>query len=88
MAKSGGSQAKKAFGFMDFLWRWLGALVLVLATVMDALIFNRLAAVFDVQAYALSPTGLLVRAVTNAGIGILVFETIDRRFRPPARRDL
>jgi len=32
MAKSGGSQAKKAFGFMDFLWRWLGALVLVMAT--------------------------------------------------------
>lgn len=63
-------------------------LVLVLATVMDALIFNRLAAVFDVSAYALSPAGLLVRAVTNAGVGILVFETIDRRLRPPARRDL
>ena len=62
-------------------------LVLVLATVMDALIFNRLAAVFDVSAYALSPAGLLVRAVTNAGIGILVFETIDRRLRMPLRRD-
>ena len=55
-------------------------LVLVLATVMDALIFNRLAAVFDVSAYALSPAGLLVRAVTNAGIGILRL----RDHRPPA----
>jgi rod shape-determining protein MreD len=63
-------------------------LVLVLATVMDALIFNWLAAVFDVSAYALSPAGLLVRAVTNAGVGILLFETIDRRLRQPARRDL
>ena len=63
-------------------------LVLVLATLMDALIFNRLAAVFDVSAYALSPTGLLVRAVTNAGVGILVFEAIDRRLNPRWRRGL
>jgi rod shape-determining protein MreD len=62
-------------------------LVLVLATAMDALVFNRLAAVFDVVAYALSPGGLLLRAVTNAGVGILVFETIDRRLRRPLRRD-
>jgi rod shape-determining protein MreD len=63
-------------------------LVLVLATVMDALIFNRLAAVFDVSAYALSPLGLLVRAATNAAVGLVVFETIDRRLRAPLRRDL
>jgi cell shape-determining protein MreD len=63
-------------------------LVLVLSTIMDALIFNRLAAVFDVPVLTLSPGGLLVRAVTNAGVGILVFETIDRRLRPAARRDL
>ena len=63
-------------------------LVLVLATMMDALIFNRLAAVFDVSAYALSPVGLLVRALTNAVIGIVAFETLDRRLRAPARRDL
>ncbi len=63
-------------------------LVLVVATLMDALIFNRLAAVFDVSAYALSPVGLLVRAATNAVVGILVFEAIDRRLRPPSRRDL
>lgn len=63
-------------------------LVLVLATVMDAIVFNRLAAVFDVTAYALSPGGLLLRAAANAAIGMMVFETIDRRLRPPMRRDL
>lgn len=63
-------------------------LVLALATVVDALVFNRLAAVFDVVAYALSPGGLVLRAVTNAAVGILVFETIDRRLRRPMRRDL
>ena len=63
-------------------------LVLVLATVADALVFNRLAAVFDVVAYALSPWGLLARAAVNAAVGILVFETVDRRLRRPLRRDL
>ena len=63
-------------------------LVLVLATIMDAIVFNRLAAVFDVAAYALSPLGLLARAATNAIVGLIVFETIDRRLRPPMRRDL
>jgi rod shape-determining protein MreD len=63
-------------------------LVLVLATIMDAIVFNRLAAVFDVAAYALSPTGLLLRAAINAVVGLMVFETIDRRLRRPLRRDL
>jgi rod shape-determining protein MreD len=62
-------------------------LVLVVATLMDALVFNRLAAVFHVSAYALSPAGLLVRAVTNAVVGLLVFEAIDRRLNAPSRRD-
>jgi rod shape-determining protein MreD len=63
-------------------------LVLLVATAMDALIFNRLAAVFDVTAYALSPLALLVRAATNAVVGIVAFEAIDRRLNPRARRDL
>jgi len=63
-------------------------LVLALATIMDAVIFNRLAAVFDVSAYALSPGGLLVRALINAVVGIMIFETIDRRLHPPSRREL
>ena len=64
------------------------ALVLVVATVMDAIVFNRLAAVFDVVSYALSPGALLLRAAVNAAVGMLVFETIDRRLRAPLRRDL
>lgn len=32
MASNGKRQAPRPFGFLDFLWRWLGALVLVLAT--------------------------------------------------------
>lgn len=63
-------------------------LVLLVATAMDALIFNRLAAVFDVTAYALSPVALLVRAATNAVVGIVAFEAIDRRRNPRSRRDL
>jgi cell shape-determining protein MreD len=63
-------------------------LVLLLATVVDAVVFNRLAAVFDVSAYALSPLGLLVRAGTNAVVGILAFEAIDRRRNPHSRREL
>lgn len=63
-------------------------LVLLVATAADALIFNRLAAVFDVTAYALSPLGLLVRAATNAVVGIVAFEAIDRRLNPRSRRDL
>ena len=55
---------------------------------MDAIVFNRLAAVFDVVSYALSPGALLLRAAANAAIGMLAFETIDRRLRAPLRRDL
>jgi hypothetical protein len=32
MAKEDQRYSARAFGFLDFLWRWLGALVLVLAT--------------------------------------------------------
>ncbi len=63
-------------------------LVLIVATVMDAIVFNRLAAVFDISAYALSPVGLLVRAAINAVLGIIAFEAIDRRVNPRSRRDL
>ena len=63
-------------------------LVLVVATVMDALVFNRLAAVFDVVAYALGPWGLFLRAAANAAFGMILFETVDRRLRGPMRRDL
>ena len=56
-------------------------LVLMLATVADALVFGQLAQVFDVQAYELSPLGLVARAVVNGAIGMVVFETLDRQRR-------
>jgi rod shape-determining protein MreD len=58
--------------------------VLVAATVTDALLFGALAAVFDVEAYQLSPLGLLLRAVVNAVAGIVLYEAVERqrRFNP------
>jgi rod shape-determining protein MreD len=59
--------------------------LLVAATVADALLFGALAAVFDVEAYQLSPLGLLLRAVVNALAGIVLYEAVERqgrRFNP------
>jgi rod shape-determining protein MreD len=56
-------------------------LVLMVATVADALLFGELASVFDVQAYRLSPLGLVARAVVNGAVGMVVFETVDRQLR-------
>jgi rod shape-determining protein MreD len=55
--------------------------VLVAATVADALLFGALAAVFDVDAYQLSPLGLLLRAVVNALAGIVLYEAVERQAR-------
>lgn len=60
-------------------------LVLVLATLADALIFARLAAVFDVTAYALSPLGLLGRAAVNAAAGLALFAWADHHVLRPER---
>ena len=56
-------------------------LVLMVATIVDALLFGQLAQVFDVQAYELSPLGVIVRAVVNGAVGMVVFETMDRQLR-------
>jgi rod shape-determining protein MreD len=56
-------------------------LVLMVATIVDALLFGQLAQVFDVQAYELSPLGLIARAVVNGAVGMVVFETVDRQRR-------
>jgi rod shape-determining protein MreD len=56
-------------------------LVIMVATVADALVFAQLAEVFDVQAYELSPLGLAVRAIVNGAVGMVVFETLDRQRR-------
>jgi len=61
-------------------------LVLIAATVVDAVLFSQLAQVFDVQAYELSPVGLLVRAAVNGAVGMVVFETVDRQMRRWAQK--
>jgi rod shape-determining protein MreD len=55
------------------------ALVVLLATIADALVFQWLAAVFDVRVLDLSPTALVSRATVNAVIGAFLFEVVDRR---------
>jgi len=57
-----------------------GARVLVLfaATLLDALIFERLASAFDVRIQTLAVSGLLTRAALNAALGGLVFFYVDR----------
>ena len=61
-------------------------LVLMVATIVDAVLFGQLAQVFDVQAYELSPVGLIVRALVNGAVGMVVFETMDRQMRRWAPR--
>jgi rod shape-determining protein MreD len=57
-----------------------GARVLVLfaATLVDALIFERLASAFDVRIETLSLAGLLTRATLNAALGGVLFFYVDR----------
>jgi rod shape-determining protein MreD len=57
-------------------------LVLMTATLADALFLRSLAAVFEVQTSALSPLGLLLRAVVTAGVGLVAFGVVDRHVRP------
>jgi rod shape-determining protein MreD len=56
-------------------------LVIMVATLVDALLFGQLAKVFDVQSYELSPLALVVRSVVNGAAGMVVFETLDRQLR-------
>ena len=57
-----------------------GARVLVLfaATLVDDLVFERLASAFDVRIETLSLGGLLMRATLNAAIGGVIFFYVDR----------
>lgn len=57
-------------------------LVLMMATIVDALLLRWLAGVFDVHTAGLSPLGLLLRAGVTAAAGLVLFETVDRRIRP------
>ncbi len=56
-------------------------LVIMVATLTDAVLFGQLAQVFDVQSYELSPLALVVRSVVNAAAGMVLFETFDRQLR-------
>lgn len=57
-----------------------GARVLVLfaASLVDALIFERLASAFDVRIETLSLGGLLTRSTLNAALGGVIFFYVDR----------
>jgi rod shape-determining protein MreD len=57
-----------------------GARVLVLfaATLVDAVVFERLASAFDVRIETLSLGGLLTRATLNAALGGVIFFYVDR----------
>jgi rod shape-determining protein MreD len=60
-------------------------LVLFAATLLDALVFERLALVFEVPAAEVSLAGLLLRGVLNALVGSLLFHAVELRFRKEAR---
>ena len=64
-----------------FLLAGLGArtLVLLAASAADTLLFQWLAAVFDGRLIEMGPLGLLWRATVNAGLGVALFELVDRR---------
>jgi rod shape-determining protein MreD len=55
------------------------ALVVLLATIVDALLVQWLASVFSVQTTGLSPLALLSRATLNALVGGLLYALVDRR---------
>ena len=70
-----------------FLLSGTGARVLVLfaAGLADALLFERLAAVFEVPIQPLTPLALLTRTALNALVGGPLFELVDRRLVKEAR---
>ena len=53
-------------------------LVLFAATLLDTLIFERLASAFDVRVQILSLGGLFTRAALNAALGGVLFFYVDR----------
>ena len=54
-------------------------MVVFAATLVDALVFQWLAAVFDLRVLDLSPFTLASRASMNAVVGAFLFEVLDRR---------
>ncbi len=60
-------------------------LVVFAATLLDALVFQRFALVFDVATSDVAATGLVARATLNALLGSLLFQAVDARLRREAR---
>lgn len=60
-------------------------LVLFAATLVDALIFERLALVFEIAASEMSLRVLFARAVANAVLGVLALQAVELRVRHEAR---
>jgi len=75
-----GIEVDDAAGTVRFHLTEPGARVMVLfaATLMDALIFERLAVAFDVHIDTLSLGGLITRAALNAALGGVIFFYVDR----------
>ena len=61
-------------------------LVLFVATLVDALVFERLAGAFDVSIQTLSLGGLFTRAALNAALGGVIFFYVDRHLHGARRR--
>ena len=55
-------------------------MVLFAATLVDALVFERLASAFDVRLQTLSLAGVFTRAALNAALGGVLFFYVDRHF--------
>ncbi len=60
-------------------------LVLFAATLVDALVFERLALVFEVGASDVSLRLLFARAIANAILGVLAFQAFEMRMRREVR---
>jgi len=56
------------------------------ATLIDALLLERLAFIFEVPIGELSFAGLVARANANAIVGVALLEVIERRSRPVLKR--
>ena len=53
-------------------------LVLFAASLADSVLFMQLASVFELQTLGLSPLATVSRAALNAGIGLGVYELVER----------
>jgi rod shape-determining protein MreD len=60
-------------------------LVVFVTTLAQAFLFKSSASIFDIHIHALSATGLLLRSLANALVGIVAFDFADGRLRRSLR---